>query len=1219
MNHPHDFQTIVVPLSPGRFFLIATSCVCLCGAASAGTIIRANTPGSNGMGGKNTAVTATFGDNIALAAPGNAVFETYAGTGGTVGTPDLGLTWSATAGTNANRWEFHDWAGATTANSGGGVLQMDGGAINSTFSITFTPSAGAGVVLKSFNFIGDTNGDSYQYRVDVVNTATSAVALTQTTALWTTATAQTPSTNGTFAGAPTVTLNFTGTAATTYRLDLTRIAGAGSGAAVDIAIDNLDFDQFQADPGQVPVLSAGPAGPATVTALAAENFTFTATDPEGLQVQYQIDWGDGRISDWTAASASSVAKVVSRAYPHGGTFVIKARARDALGGTSAWLETQSITVTPAAGIPDGLVGLWDFSDSGNIGKATYGADLTVVGTAPVHAASLADAAADPLTLAGVVTLAGGTANHLRADHAIGANGYGTKSNRYTLVFDVKISGAAQWRSFYQTATANNIDAQYFIRNSDNHLGRTTITYSSQPFPAERWARLAISADLSAGGFYRTYLDGEPFFTHTKPAADGEFALDPLRVLLFADNDNENQTMDIGMAAVFSKALDDAGIAALGTAGIALIAAPGNTAPTLAAGAAGPVETETGVPTIYQFSGADADGDAVQIQADWGDGTTSPWTSLAAGGTLRPLSKSWNAPGTYPVAARVRDAQGAVTPWAAVQSVTVTGNLVLEFSTPPYLQNLGQTTMVVMAELSGELPMTLEYGTTAALGSAVTMESVASGGGTFFIRGVLSGLQPGTVYHYRLATADQPVTETATFRTAPADWEDFTFGAIGDVQTTNGGVWQADLWEPAKQMLGDLKSRGASFCVGLGDHAQDGNSYAVTKSSFLDRMCAVFGRDKPFYISWGNHDGSSPTYPLRLAADLPSRWQTADSASTRTPGYGNYWFEHSGVFFVCLEYYQTNNRTDTDPANDITNGWLDAVLSSPAARSARFRILAVHVPPFCERWINGNANLRAQLVPRLEQHGVNLCLSGHMHGYERGRINGVNYVVSGCGSYLDFSEPLVADWSATTDEGIWRGGHHNIAGSYAKQLTTGVLGTPEPINGGLFHGYSQITVRDRHLRFSQHGFNADGSYIGVLDSFEIGGSDPGPDTDGDGMRDAWELAYGLDPNHTSDAASDLDGDGQSNAAEWLAGTSPADGGSVFRSSITALAAGNLNLTWSSVPGKRYRIASATDLTNWSPLMDGLAVLEIPASASGTTTSHTVPTTPGRGFFRVEVVR
>src|SRR5690606_34378405 len=48
-----------------------------------------------------------------------------------------------------------------------------------------------------------------------------------------------------------------------------------------------------------------------------------------------------------------------------------------------------------------------------------------------------------------------------------------------------------------------------------------------------------------------------------------------------------------------------------------------------------------------------------------------------------------------------------------------------------------------------------------------------------------------------------------------------------------------------------------------------------------------------------------------------------------------------------------------------------------------------------------------------------------------------------------------------------------------------------------------------------------------------------DTDGDGMPDAWEKKYGLDPNDPTDGAKDADGDGYTNVEEYLNGTNPTE--------------------------------------------------------------------------------
>ena len=47
----------------------------------------------------------------------------------------------------------------------------------------------------------------------------------------------------------------------------------------------------------------------------------------------------------------------------------------------------------------------------------------------------------------------------------------------------------------------------------------------------------------------------------------------------------------------------------------------------------------------------------------------------------------------------------------------------------------------------------------------------------------------------------------------------------------------------------------------------------------------------------------------------------------------------------------------------------------------------------------------------------------------------------------------------------------------------------------------------------------------------------PDADQDGMPDAWETKYGLDPQNRQDAVGDLDRDGYTNVEEFLNGTDP----------------------------------------------------------------------------------
>ena len=74
--------------------------------------------------------------------------------------------------------------------------------------------------------------------------------------------------------------------------------------------------------------------------------------------------------------------------------------------------------------------------------------------------------------------------------------------------------------------------------------------------------------------------------------------------------------------------------------------------------------------------------------------------------------------------------------------------------------------------------------------------------------------------------------------------------------------------------------------------------------------------------------------------------------------------------------------------------------------------------------------------------------------------------------------------------------------------------------------------------SGDGDNGDGNDNGDGDG--TGNGQTGfADTDGDGLNDAWEIQFGLDPNDASDALADLDGDGYSNYVEYQLDSDPTD--------------------------------------------------------------------------------
>jgi len=97
----------------------------------------------------------------------------------------------------------------------------------------------------------------------------------------------------------------------------------------------------------------------------------------------------------------------------------------------------------------------------------------------------------------------------------------------------------------------------------------------------------------------------------------------------------------------------------------------------------------------------------------------------------------------------------------------------------------------------------------------------------------------------------------------------------------------------------------------------------------------------------------------------------------------------------------------------------------------------------------------------------------------------------------------------------------------------------------------------------------------------------PDSDGDGLPDAWETQNGTNPGDGADRNADADNDGLSNWQEYTAGTDPNDPASYLRVSLGAGPA-SATVSFTAAAAKTYSVLYTDEFgSGWSKLGDVIA--------------------------------
>ncbi len=318
---------------------------------------------------------------------------------------------------------------------------------------------------------------------------------------------------------------------------------------------------------------------------------------------------------------------------------------------------------------------------------------------------------------------------------------------------------------------------------------------------------------------------------------------------------------------------------------------------------------------------------------------------------------------------------------------------------PYLQIGTPASIVVKWRTDRATDSVVRYGT-----QEENLNQSASVGGALTDHEVLvNGLVADTQYYYSVGNAAGELAGGDSgyfFMTSP----------------TAGTAKQTRVWVLGDSGTADANARAVrdafvnftgmqdpQLLLMLGDNAYLDGTDAEYQGAVFD-MYPRFLRNAVLWPTLGNHDGhaadsASQSGPYYDIFTLPKSGEAGGVASG-TEAY--YSFDYGNIHFVCLE----SHETDRSPSGAMLT-WLEADLQ---ANDKPWLIAFWHHPPYSKGSHDSDTDgrmtdMRQNALPILEQHGVDLVLTGHSHSYER------SYLIDGhYGASSTFTEAMKVNTS-----------------------------------------------------------------------------------------------------------------------------------------------------------------------------------------------------------------
>ncbi|MFN7013694.1 MAG: metallophosphoesterase, partial [Bacteroidia bacterium] len=406
---------------------------------------------------------------------------------------------------------------------------------------------------------------------------------------------------------------------------------------------------------------------------------------------------------------------------------------------------------------------------------------------------------------------------------------------------------------------------------------------------------------------------------------------------------------------------------------------------------------------------------------------------------------------------------------------------------PYLQMANQNSIIIKWRTNVACDSKVMYGTSS---SNLNQTAVSTQFSTEH-EVQINGLNPKTKYYYTIGTNQNQLTTpnlNTYFKTHPTTGEigKYRFWVIGDA-----GMGDNNQRNVRNAFYTYNNNQHLDGWIMLGDNAYQGGFDNEYQAGVFENMYEQVLKNTILWTTPGNHDYNNniPFSGPPAYFDIFTLPTNGESGGIPSGTEKYYSFNYGNIHFISLDSYSLPRTTSGAMAT-----WLQADL---AANTLPWIIAFWHHPPYTKGSHDSDnpllydfelVDMRENIIPILEQYGVDLVLNGHSHCYER------SYLIDGHYGYSSsLTQSMIKNNTSGSFPSVCPYEKHDVINRANKGAVYAVVGCSGKLSGTasgwphpVMHSYTNTQLGSMILEINDNRLDA--KFItasgSIYDSFTI---------------------------------------------------------------------------------------------------------------------------------------